>query len=536
MKKMICILLTAALSAAAFCVYAEDENAVISVEVTPIEETVEDGEEPVNEDDIPEDAVEVSEEPVSDIPDEVTDAPAEEGVSEVTEPPAEEPEQAAEQPVEETEVPVEAEPEPMSVTDSDMWTQLSSMPGGRADSMYLNIAGELYSVGGIGENGYENGIYRYSGDGWTVETTVPVDIQGYTAAALGDLIYIIGGVRGTEHLKEVHVYNTADGTWSDCAPMNSRRSQAAAFSMGNKIYVFGGRDMHGIVSWSYEVYDPESGMWNTYTGDFAPALNRMGAQARYVNGFVCIYGGMTEEYEYGGAAFCNADDLGEVCETVFEGYEDISAAFTESKVLIFAANADGNGYAIKEAEPYNGTVTVTDAVRELPVADTYFTDFIVYNGELYCIGGYDGTGYLDTVYKYNEYYGDYSDQNGYISGEITDAGNILTLNAEAGKEYMFSVSVRNADAVSGYTYSLEYLPGAFELRDACAVTSEWERNTGSVRDTYITVTEASDGKVSFTTDEAVPDGLKMSGPVNAVILKANESGKFNIKYTMKKDQ
>ena len=179
---------------------------------------------------------------------------------------------------------------------------------------------------------------------------------------------------------------------------------------------------------------------------------------------------------------------------------------------------------------------MTDAVRELPAADTYFTDFIVYNGELYCIGGYDGTGYLDTVYKYNEYYGDYSDQNGYISGEITDAGNILTLNAEAGKEDMFSVSVRNADAVSGYTYSLEYLPGAFELRDACAVTSEWERNTGSVRDTYITVTEASDGKVSFTTDEAVPGGLKMSGPVNAVILKANESGKFNIKYTMKKDQ
>ncbi len=516
MKKIIIMMLAAALFGTAFCAYAEEEEMDLSVEVVS-SETVSDPEEAMQQqtDDLGEETYEESETEDSD--EEVSDA---------------------EESIEESAMPESSEPAaPMSVTDSDMWTEQNPMPGGRADSMYFSIGGDMYVVGGIGENGVETSIYRYSGTSgeWSVETDIPGDIQGFTASALGDCIYIIGGVRGYEYLDEVHIYNTVDGTWSEGAPMSVKRSQAVSLTVDNKIYVFGGRDLYGFVDTYCAAYIPEENRWigiNT----IAPELNRVGAQARYINGFICVYGGITADYEYGGAAFCDINDLSTVYESVFHGYEDISVALTESKALIFASPEGADYYEVKEAEVYDGEVTMNDIVHEMPVEHTYFTDYTIYNGELYCIGGYDGSSYLNSVYKYNEYYGDYNDQNGYIPGEITEAGNVLTIDAEAGKEYVLSVSVKNAQSIDGYTYTLEYLPEAFEVRDAYAATADWDRDIGEINDSFITVIENSDGKLSFTTSETVPAGSKMTGPVNAVILKANSSGKYNIRYTMTKNQ
>lgn len=540
MKKFIIMMLTAALFGTAFCAYAEEEEMDMSVEVVS-SETVSDPEEAMEQqtDDLVEDNYEESEAEASD-----TDgSDAEESMEESAMPESSEPAAEAEpQPtISETPDAATEEPnesiDPMSVTGSDLWTEQNPMPGGRADSMYFSIDGDMYVVGGIGENGVETAIYRYSRTSgeWRVETNIPGDIQGFTASALGDCIYIIGGVRGYEYLDEVHIYNTVDGTWSEGAPMSVKRSQAVSLTVDNKIYVFGGRDLYGFVDTYCEAYIPEENRWigiNT----IAPELNRVGAQARYINGFICVYGGITADYEYGGVAFCDVNDLSTVYESAFYGYEDISVALTESKVLIFASPEGADHYEVKEADVYDGEVTINDIVHEMPVEHTYFTDYTIYNGELYCIGGYDGSSYLNSVYKYNEYYGDYNDQNGYIPGEITEAGNVLTIDAEAGKEYVLSVSVKNAQSIDGYTYTLEYLPEAFEVRDAYAATADWDRDIGEIKGSFITVTENGDGKLSFTTSETVPAGSKMTGPVNAVILKANSSGKYNIRYTMTKNQ
>ena len=50
-------------------------------------------------------------------------------------------------------------------------------------------------------------------------------------------------------------------TWTECSPMNSKRSSLSATALGNKLVVVGGHD-GGRRLRSAEIYDPSTNQWD----------------------------------------------------------------------------------------------------------------------------------------------------------------------------------------------------------------------------------------------------------------------------------
>lgn len=53
----------------------------------------------------------------------------------------------------------------------------------------------------------------------------------------------------------------------------------------------GGRNDNGFAD-SYEYYDFTDNLWHMVTTGFSETMIRTGAHAQYIDGYVCIYGGI----------------------------------------------------------------------------------------------------------------------------------------------------------------------------------------------------------------------------------------------------
>lgn len=140
------------------------------------------------------------------------------------------------------------------------------------------------------------------------------------------------------------------------------------------------------------------------------------------------------------------------------------------------------------------------------------------------------------MHKYSVYYGEYSTGDGQITSDVTADGNTVTLNVDAGKEYMFMINVDNMTTFDGYTFTIEYPDDSFDLMDGCALTTN--RNTGvsnsNISGTDIKITEVESNGMSFICTESIPSGKAVSETINAVVLCANTSGQRTIAFRMTK--
>lgn len=415
--------------------------------------------------------------------------------------------------------------------EADTWTSLAGMTEGRANVDYIIAGGELYIIGGTGENGYLCTIEKYNSvnDTWQSITAIPGEPKGFAVTATDTDIYIVGGYENKEYSNKVRVYNIISGEWSESAPMREQRDRAAAFCMDNKLYVFGGRNQYGFVD-SYEFYDFTESTWSKVTTGFAESIIRVGAKARYVDGFVCLYGGIGKDYAYEGVNLYNASDLEVEQEVLPAGYKQVYIAWGANKALVFA----GNDYISSKQEltiENNSYFLVDVNVNTSPSAGVY-SQYIIYDGYLHCIGGYTSSGYKNNFSKYSVYYGDYSSGEGTIESEVTNGGNQVTLNVEAGTEYMLFINVKNIATFSGYTFTVEYPSNSFEVIDGCAMTAEKNIKNGAVSDADISITELKSNGMSFVCTEVLSGEDAVTKGVNAVLLKANSSGQRTIKYSM----
>lgn len=320
--------------------------------------------------------------------------------------------------------------------------------------------------------------------------------------------------------------------------MIERRDKAASLYVDNKIYVFGGRNAKGHVN-SYEYYDIPNNTWNKVTSGYDESLIRIGARGKYVNGYVCISGGYNQKYENMGVNLYQASDMTNMRQMTYKGREHTSVAWGIDKALIFSSTtADASIYTVEEMV-VNEDIPDTTAVKiaDCPIAAKYPQN-VIYNGHLYCIGGYSPTAknYNTKVYKYSVDYGDFVTGDGQINSVVTADGNTITLNVEADKEYYFMVNVNNMSTFDGYTFTIEYPEDSFFIMDACAMTDSWETYTTSsnIEGTDIRITEKASNGLSFTCSETIPTGKRVSETVNVVCLKAKSSGQRTITYRMTK--
>ena len=118
-----------------------------------------------------------------------------------------------------------------------------------------------------------------------IETNAPSPRQGIQSG----LIYIFGG-EGTEHT--VDCFNPRTSTWTKRGKMRAPRREAAAVSIGNKIYILGGEnDKRGILN-STIIFMIDNDKWIATT---KMRYKRSGHGACVINGNIYVTGGHNGE-------------------------------------------------------------------------------------------------------------------------------------------------------------------------------------------------------------------------------------------------
>lgn len=100
---------------------------------------------------------------------------------------------------------------------------------------------------------------------------------------------------------------------------------------------------------------------------------------------------------------------------------------------------------------------------------------------------------------------------------------------------MLFVNAGNISTFADCKFKLEYDDNIFTLVDGCAFTAEPDTFIGQANGTDIVITKRAASGIVFRCLSEVPDGVTMSGTVNAVILRANASGWHTVKYSIIKE-
>ncbi len=420
----------------------------------------------------------------------------------------------------------------------DFWAETGNLLEGRADCKTIIANGDLYVIGGYGTNGYIYNIDKFNENtlSWETVTTLPKEIKGFSVVSVDDNIYIIGGYINNTYLNDVNIYNTSTNLWTTGIPMTERRDSAAAVYADSKIYIFGGRNARGMVN-SYEYYDMLNNTWNKVTSGYDKSLIRIGAEGKYVNGYVCLSGGYNQECENMNISLYKASDLTDMTQIAYTNKEYISIAWGVDKALIFLEDSTkDSGYSSKELTIGEDTIDMQDVyINDYPITTKYAHN-VIYNGYLYRFGGYNAysKSYDTEMYKYSVLYGDFVSGDGQISSTITSGGNTITLNVEAGKKYYFMVNVNNLSTFEGHTFTIEYPEDSFVVTDACIFTDIRDTHTGTVPYSDIKITQIDNKGVSFISLEEVAGDQKVSETVNVIELSAASSGQRTITYRMTK--
>ncbi len=128
--------------------------------------------------------------------------------------------------------------------------------------------------------------------GWKVKTPMPTPRTELCAVTLGEHIYVIGG-RGDrgQIFSKVERYDPVADHWDTLvAPMKDERFSAAAVVVNGKIYVMGGHGREEVLK-KVEVYDPMANKWEEAQH---MQEEREGLAAALLNNQIYVFGGTND--------------------------------------------------------------------------------------------------------------------------------------------------------------------------------------------------------------------------------------------------
>ena len=266
---------------------------------------------------------------------------------------------------------------------------------------------------------------------WQYKNSMPTPRQGMAAAVVNEVIYVIGGAQtGHNALSVVEGYDIQQDSWqTGIASLNSARTNAAAVAFEDKIYLFGGRDHHDLVT-DVEVYDPATNQWSVISQIPTP---REGLAAVPVDSVIWVIGGAT---------FQMNSDIVEIYNPHDNSWTTLSHQLTVPRVAPVAAVVNNEvfvlgGFYFGPLDSYERYVPGQGweiAGSMLYACGSSSGD--VYNDQIWIVGGENQSGILaDVQYK------DFSGQGNWTNGpplqtprkklSVVRAGN--TLYAIGGK-------------------------------------------------------------------------------------------------------
>ena len=151
--------------------------------------------------------------------------------------------------------------------DSGDWVTLTAMRVSRQECGAAAIGDTVYVVGGLVPGAPLRATstveaYDVARNEWFFAAPVPEALDHMAVVALDGLLYVIGGyARDFGARGGVWVYEPQLDAWTPGVPLPTARAACWAVALGGKIYLFGGVDAGGAVQQSTWIFAPGARVW-----------------------------------------------------------------------------------------------------------------------------------------------------------------------------------------------------------------------------------------------------------------------------------
>jgi len=181
--------------------------------------------------------------------------------------------------------------------DTNVWTELASMPTARGEHLAVAFGGKIYFIGGrfdLGRDSNANEVYDPATDSWDTRASMPTARRSFAVAVLDSLIYVIGGRHldgpSLSDLATVEAYSPDSDTWYSRAELPFPRGALALGVLHDKLYAIGGEYFtgQGGVYEHNQQYDPVADHWSDVESMPRPAH---GTGAVTINNTIYVAGG-----------------------------------------------------------------------------------------------------------------------------------------------------------------------------------------------------------------------------------------------------
>src|SRR5258708_32979901 len=102
---------------------------------------------------------------------------------------------------------------------------------------------------------------------------MPIAAANWSGGVVNNVFYVLGGAAGA-FLGDVFAYDPPTDMWTAQAPLPTARANVMVAAVGGILYAVGGQDSSGLLA-DVEAYDPPTTMLNSRTPMPARDSNRM---------------------------------------------------------------------------------------------------------------------------------------------------------------------------------------------------------------------------------------------------------------------
>jgi N-acetylneuraminic acid mutarotase len=172
----------------------------------------------------------------------------------------------------------------------------------RQGAMGVAVGETMYVIGGLDQSGLLDEVERLEPGqaGWTTATSLPNPQCCAAAGVLGNVIAVAGGYGPDGHTPTdaLLLFDTTTGTWQSGPPMPTARAIAMGAVWNGKLAVIGGGTQYGALQATgvIEIYDPAAGTWTASTLTVTP---RAGGVAVVDSDRIYVIGGAIQNSLYG---------------------------------------------------------------------------------------------------------------------------------------------------------------------------------------------------------------------------------------------
>jgi len=287
---------------------------------------------------------------------------------------------------------------PVDQSAAGTWATRAPLPTARQEVAVAALGELIYVIGGFGaaaEPVATVEAYDVAADRWQARSPYRMPVHHAAAAVVGGRLYVVGGYTGGRvgwlRLASLHEYDPARDTWIARAAMPTPRGALAVAVVGDRLHALGG-DADGVTG-VHEVYDPRSDRW-TSAATMPTARDHLAAVA--VGGRVWALGGRTSFF---GTQYANVEiydpvtDSWRVGAPLPVGRGGIAAVAIGDRVYVFGGEAPLRIFNANEMYEPAGNRWIAKAPLPTP---RHGVGAVVVNGRIYVPGGATSPGYART--------------------------------------------------------------------------------------------------------------------------------------------